>query len=551
MRPITLTMRAFGSYGEQTTIRFDGLNQNLFLITGDTGAGKTTIFDAIVFALYGETGSSANKKDGVVLQSQFAAYDREPFVELTFSEQNDRGNRAADFSEGSREGSLYKVRRVPRHLRLLTRGAGKGLAAREVTGSVSLTMPDGTEYPSKETDKKLEEIVGLTKAQFMQVAMIAQGEFMELLRAKSDDKKVIFRKLFHTDLYQKIEDELGKRKKEKEKEIDSIRTVCRTEAAHLRVPDEYEKEPEILRLQKQVTDGNMTSLDLFLEALDELCAYLEMKHKEAKKRQEETAANEKEKRESYTNAQNLAQTFGRLEAAEKELAGYEKQAEEMEEKKALIANLRAAFEIRGDYRLFRDAADAADAAEKSLEKLRDVLPDQETLVQKCAAAQDKQQALLKEAQESAARTEERVSKTLEILQKQADADAQILRDERALKKAEQDEAKALLALEQFNKKEQLWREQEAILADTPEKLVLYQGRREALSRFADHLSAVKKLRKEEISQRRACEQAQQDYTKADAAYRRTRAEYEQVRATFLDAQAGVLARSLVDGEPCP
>ncbi|MCD7765349.1 MAG: SMC family ATPase [Lachnospiraceae bacterium] len=577
MRPITLTMRAFGSYGEQTTIRFDGLNQNLFLITGDTGAGKTTIFDAIVFALYGETGSSANKKDGVVLQSQFAAYDREPFVELTFSEQNDRGagmpdlaaaqsgkvtaydcveepdngSITAEFSEGSHRGSLYKVRRVPRHLRLLTRGAGKGLAAREVTGSVSLTMPDGTEYPSKETDKKLEEIVGLTKAQFMQVAMIAQGEFMELLRAKSDDKKVIFRKLFHTDLYQKIEDELGKRKKEKEKEIDSIRTVCRTEAAHLRVPDGYEKEPEILRLQKQVTDGNMTSLDLFLEALDELCAYLERKHREAKKRQEETAANEKEKRESYTNAQNLAQAFGRLEAAQKELAGYEKQAAEMEEKKALIANLRAAFEIRGDHRLFRDAADAADASEKSLEKLRDTLPGREMLVNETAAAQEKQQALLKEAQESAARTEERVSKTLEILQKQADADAQILRDERALKKAEQDEAKALLALEQFNQKEQLWREQEAALADTPEKLALYQGRRETLSRFADHLSAVKKLRKEEMSQEQTCKQAQREYSKADEAYRSARAEYEQVRAAYLDAQAGVLARSLADGEPCP
>ena len=83
------------------------------------------------------------------------------------------------------------------------------------TGSVSLIMPDGLEYPSKEADRKLQETVGLTKSQFMQVAMIAQGEFMDLLRAKSDDKKVIFRKLFNTEMYQDIVTELGNRKARK------------------------------------------------------------------------------------------------------------------------------------------------------------------------------------------------------------------------------------------------------------------------------------------------------------------------------------------------
>ena len=127
-------------------------------MTGDTGAGKTTIFDALVFALYGEASSSTNKKDGVVLQSQYAELNVEPFVELVFS-------------EGTGENSLlYTVRRVPRHLKLLTRGAGKNTGSREVPGAVSLIMPDGTEYPQKEADSKLGEILGLTKSQFMQVA---------------------------------------------------------------------------------------------------------------------------------------------------------------------------------------------------------------------------------------------------------------------------------------------------------------------------------------------------------------------------------------------
>lgn len=103
MRPQKLTMQAFGSYGKYTEISFEEPNQNLFLITGDTGSGKTTVFDAIVFALYGEAGSSYNKKDGQELQSQFAGLETEPFVELTF--QNG--------------GQQYTVRRTPRHVRPL------------------------------------------------------------------------------------------------------------------------------------------------------------------------------------------------------------------------------------------------------------------------------------------------------------------------------------------------------------------------------------------------------------------------------------------------
>ena len=139
MRPIQLTMQAFGSYGKRTVIDFEKPNQNLFLITGDTGSGKTTIFDAIVFALYGEASSGASKKDGPELQSQFAALDQEPFVELRFREGS------------GPEAREYTVRRVPRHQRRLKRKAG----TRPESASVSLILPDGTEYPQKEANRKL------------------------------------------------------------------------------------------------------------------------------------------------------------------------------------------------------------------------------------------------------------------------------------------------------------------------------------------------------------------------------------------------------------
>ena len=128
MKPLKLTMRAFGSYVTPGTIDFERTEQNLFLITGDTGAGKTTIFDAIVFALYGEASSGMNKKNGNELQSQYADPQISPFVELTFSE-----------GDGiSRQ--IYTVRRTPRHIRPVKRGHG----TTEEKETVSLILPDQT-----------------------------------------------------------------------------------------------------------------------------------------------------------------------------------------------------------------------------------------------------------------------------------------------------------------------------------------------------------------------------------------------------------------------
>ena len=176
MRPITLTMQAFGSYGEKTVIDFQKATQNVFLITGDTGAGKSTIFDAMAFALFGEASSSANKKDGAELQSQYT--DAEPYVELTFSQMRDGVE------------NIYTIRRSPRHRVAYKKKEGY----KAIKESVELILPDQGQYSEnkKEVDQKIEEIIGLNKGQFMQVGMIAQGEFMEVLRAKSDEKKKIF-----------------------------------------------------------------------------------------------------------------------------------------------------------------------------------------------------------------------------------------------------------------------------------------------------------------------------------------------------------------------
>ena len=143
MRPIKLTMQAFGSYAEKTTVDFSETTENLFLVTGDTGAGKTTIFDAIVFALYGEASSVVNKKEGVLLQSQYADVDVCPEVSLTFS-------------DGSAD-ELYQVRRVPRHVRRLKKASAKAKPAFAATfiklvGFVAVFLPIAVAFGFRDSE---------------------------------------------------------------------------------------------------------------------------------------------------------------------------------------------------------------------------------------------------------------------------------------------------------------------------------------------------------------------------------------------------------------
>lgn len=197
MKPLTLTMSAFGSYGEPVVIDFTKADHGLFLITGDTGSGKTTIFDGITFALYGET--SGGMRDGKMMRSHYAFPSEETYVELTFSYR----------------GQVYKVRRAPEYMREGKRKNSKGGLVKS-PAMVELTLPDGSVYRGKarETDKKLCEIMGIDREQFTQIAMIAQGDFLKLLLAKSEDRKKIFSRIFNTDRYRAVEEELNGRRKE-------------------------------------------------------------------------------------------------------------------------------------------------------------------------------------------------------------------------------------------------------------------------------------------------------------------------------------------------
>ena len=188
MRPLKLTLSAFGPYAGKTDFDFDKLGTGgLYLITGDTGAGKTTIFDAITYALYGDP--SGNNREVSMFRSKYADLETPTFVKLTFKYKDNE----------------YVVKRNPEYERASQRGSG----VTKQTAGVELTLPDGKVLTkTKEVDTAIKNIMGIDKNQFCQIAMIAQGDFLKLLLAPTKERIEIFRHIFKTKLYSDLQNKL-------------------------------------------------------------------------------------------------------------------------------------------------------------------------------------------------------------------------------------------------------------------------------------------------------------------------------------------------------
>ena len=188
MRPTKLTISAFGPYAGEMTLELERLgDRGIYLITGDTGAGKTTIFDAITFALYGNA-SGENRKPRM-LRSKYALAEARTFVEMEFVYN----------------GKTYRLRRNPEYLRAKQRGEGE---TKERPDAL-LELPDGNVITGDRTvTARVEELVGLNREQFSQIAMLAQGSFSRLLSGRTEDRGAIFREIFRTRPYQKFQERL-------------------------------------------------------------------------------------------------------------------------------------------------------------------------------------------------------------------------------------------------------------------------------------------------------------------------------------------------------
>ena len=560
MKPIQLTMQAFGSYGKKTVIDFTKPDQNLFLITGDTGSGKTTIFDATVFALYGEASSVVNRKNGAELQSQFAAASVEPFVELVFSEK-----------EGS-EDVHYTVRRVPKHVRPLKRGTG----LKEESGSASLIMSDGTEYPSKETDKKLEEIVGLTKNQFMQVAMIAQGEFMALLRAKSDDKKVIFRKLFNTELYQNIVDELAKRRKDKDRKIAQIKTACQTEVGHILVPklvtadgaetdqeqngaadqiaDECRDANKLQELKERILKSERLSLPDMEALLQTLVSVSEWTKDKMQQSESETSQLYKVyllKRDAVTKAGQLLERYKELEEAEKELGECEAIKPLMQEWHQCMRQIEDAYDILTLWKQYQEVSGQLETARQALAANEQALPEQKMACEQAAVQLQQAKKVQEQALMDFSEVKTHVENDLEAFSKMAEAKRKVLTAQTKVDEAGKQARIAEESLSDLESNEKQWQTQAELLSDTDSRMIILQGKQRDIAGIGADFESWKDEEKDCFSQQRCAEEADKVYADAKDRFNKENTAYIQAYNDFLDAQAGFLAEKLQRGEPCP
>ena len=321
MKPIKLVMSAFGSYAGEATVDFGMDAHGIFLITGDTGAGKTTIFDAICYALYDRTSGGA--REGSDMRSQYASPDVATFVEFTFS-----------YGE-----QIYSIHRNPRYTRISKRKDKDG-NYKETTEQpgVELILPDGSAFVGKlrETNDKIIEIIGLDADQFTQIAMIAQGEFMRLLQAPSNKRKEIFGRIFNTRIYWQIQDALHERAKKCYGELQDNRKFCEMQLSGVRA---IHKEDEIsLQFSEYDVQPLMNELEQLRQAGKDEESLIGQQMEENTKRREQI-------REESVRGEHINELFRHLEQVrttqkklEAESALYEQRSNQLKlgKKAALI-----------------------------------------------------------------------------------------------------------------------------------------------------------------------------------------------------------------------
>lgn len=471
MKPLKLTMSAFGSYAGKNVIDFTGQQQGIFLITGDTGAGKTTIFDAITYALYNQT--SGGERNGNMMRSQYAQPETETYVELEFLYR----------------GQTYRVRRNPDYKITKTLKNGK-IREQKVPHSVELTLPDGTVFPEKKnaTDAKIIEILGLTADQFSQIVMIAQGDFLKLLYTKSDERKMIFSKLFRTDIYWKIQENLRRKSMEMDERIQENDRAFEQEKSRIIPLPESEELP-----------------------LDELVERLRERLKDALKEQNLRRANVEELNKKITKYEEINKLFRSLEKIRQTGKELEARQAESKERRQQIENARKADKVlvaeQQNLRQQQEVEQSAQAIAKMTETLAN---DQEMF-----------ESLKTQLQESEAK------------QKREAADIQ----------------KKMLALEQsFPSYEAL---QNARSEEQQAKKVWEDLGKTSEESFHKKEAGIAALKEQQKQQEQVVEQTKKNWEQTSLGASESAKHYEHMYEAFLKEQAGILAENLSAGCPCP
>ena len=531
MRPLTLTLTAFGAYAGSQTVDFEAAGAGgLFLITGDTGAGKTTLFDGVCYALFGKlTGRVRSEK---MIRSDYADDTLETSAQLVFLHRGER----------------WRITRRPAQTRRKKRGEG----TTEVPATALLERLEG-ENPvpvaegKESVDAAVEELLGIQVDQFRQIAMIAQNQFAELLNKSGRDRSAILRQVFATErcqqLQQRLKELASASRAETEKQVDSLRQYL----AGLRLPEE-EEAAELTQLLADA--GCVWRSGRVLELAEELCradrdtlAGLEEKIGQLDESIKQSAALVQSAREAGQRAEQLARL-------EQQLAQQQSEAPRRAEDQARLGRWEAAARLAPVWENSEKARLAAEQAARlhaeaqaQLEELntqaprweqaREQMAQNQQTVARLAVALERQSEALKQYDELDAAKAQQQACAREL--------DQLKHAEQAARKLEEQQAAAL--------------EQTQTLADglaaaltaaqrVEQELNRWSGAKEKMAEVRSRMRELVKLQKSEQAARRTLEQASDELDKAQQVY-------ISADQLFRRDQAGLLARDLTPGQPCP
>lgn len=517
MRPIKLTISAFGPYASKQVIDFEELKgRNIFVISGKTGAGKTTIFDAISYALYGEASGESRETDS--LRSHFADDNTETYVELEFELRGER----------------YIVNRVPKQKKKKARGEGYT----EKSADATLTLPDGKVITKvKNVTDKIIEILGITREQFKQIVMLAQGEFKKLLLADSVEREGIFRKIFNTYDFEKIQAEL----KDKAANLSKNRTKSKHEmeinlknikGEHDIVIDEYVDFPLVIEKLKDLLERDNNIYKTLNEEGKEVDNKLQVKNQE--KAIIETNNNLLKEKEIITKAleELLSKEDEYKNKAKAIIDGKNaKEVKYIEDK--LIETTKKLTKREEDYNLSLKNIDSLKLEQEEANKLLQIEESKECDREKLSVEINN----LNKLEEKIIELDSLNNKVMHLKQSAENSKLQIINNKKEteeLKKSKEEkelQLKDIATLE--TKKVELESDIKAKNKTLDEVRELFKVIRSFQNTYIEHNNKAK------------------EYKEFEVEYKKVKENYEKMDDLYKKEQAGILASKLQENEPCP
>lgn len=537
MRPLKIEMSAFGSYAGKTVIDFTGIQQGLFLITGDTGAGKTTVFDAIVYALYGQT--SGGKREGNMMRSQYASADAETYVKLEFLYH----------------GEHYEIRRSPEYMRTGKRKKADGSSGLvKESAKVELTLPDGSVFPGRkrETEQKIIEIMGMDAGQFTQMAMLAQGDFLKLLLADSKERKKIFSRIFHTKIYAQVQELIKEKVQNMQQSMQEIRRDLQMELERI----EEEKLEELVekgkihqwkQLKKQDFPSEKETIELlgcFLKA-----------EKERESQYRELAVEKRKQAERLSgelkNAKLFQDLFVAYEKAQTEKQKLEQRKTEIAGVKEKEEKIRAASGVESVFVRMQEGKQRLLRLEEEQAHLQKRLYSEGEKIQELKEVADKSEQLLRAEEPGLSGEITKLTDAIEQYKKLEELQEHVENLARNLHKTE----KNLEVLQVEENKLEKWlkeadRAEKSVggLEENVKLLLELQRQKQEEIKWSKRLESQIPELNEALMQTEKCEKTKD---KAVQIYQKAFQDYEWKYGVFFKEQAGILAAGLVEGRPCP